>query len=164
MKAAWEREKGRAYSIPEFTDLGFNYKMSDILAAIGVVQMRRIEGVVKKKQELAGHWDEKLDEMDLIEKPYVGKNVRHVYQSYCALVDKKINRDKLISKLSGKGMQTQIGTYASHIQPVYKSRDKCPVSFDLYKRSMALPMYYSLTKPEIDRAAVILEETLVELK
>lgn len=160
MKAAWDREKGSEHSIPEFTDMGFNYKMSDILAAVGVVQMKRIEGIIRRKQKLARHWDEKLDEIDLIEKPFVAKNVRHVYQSYVALVDKKINRNRLISKLKKKGLQTQIGTYASHIQPVYKSKDRCPGSLDLYNRSLALPMYYSLTKQEIDGAAEILQETI----
>jgi dTDP-4-amino-4,6-dideoxygalactose transaminase len=163
MKAAWDREKGAKHSVQTFIDVGFNYKMSDILAAIGVVQMKRLDGIIKRKQKLAQHWDKRLEEIDLIERPFVAKNVRHVYQSYVALVDRKVNRNRLIAELKAKGVQTQIGTYASHIQPVYKSMDECPVSLDLYKRSLALPMYYSLTLEEIDKAAEIIEETVGEL-
>jgi dTDP-4-amino-4,6-dideoxygalactose transaminase len=126
--------------------------------------MRRIDRIIERKHELARHWGEKLDEMDLIEKPYVVKNVRHAFQSYVALLDKKINRNRLISKLKSKGIQTQIGTYALHVQPVYRSKDRCPVSLDLYQRSLALPMYYSLTEQEIDAAAETLQETIRELK
>ena len=164
MKAAWDREKGAKHLVQKFTDIGFNYKMSDILAAVGVVQMKRLEGIIRRKQKLARHWDKRLEEIDLIERPFVAKNVRHVYQSYVALIDKKVNRNRLIAELKVKGVQTQIGTYASHVQPVYKSKDKCPVSLDLYKRSMALPMYYSLMFEEIDKAADAIDETIGELK
>jgi len=164
MKATWDREKGDKHPVQKFTDMGFNYKMSDILAAVGVVQMKRIEGIIKRKLKLARHWDKKLEEIDLIEKPFVARNVRPVYQSYVTQIDRKINRNRLISELKTKGVQTQIGTYASHTQPVYKSKDRCPVSLDLYKRSLALPMYYSLTLEEIDKAAEVIEKTIGELK
>jgi dTDP-4-amino-4,6-dideoxygalactose transaminase len=164
MKAAWDREKGAKHSVQSFTDMGFNYKMSDILAAVGVAQMKRLDGIIRRKQKLAKHWDSRLDEIDLIEKPFVAKDLRHVYQSYVTIVDKKVNRNRLISKLKAKGVQTQIGTYASHMQPVYKSKDACPVSLDLYRRSLALPLYYSLTYEEIDRAADMVEETIGEMK
>jgi perosamine synthetase len=164
MEAAWDREKGAKHLVQKFTDMGFNYKMSDILAAVGVVQMKRLEGIIRRKQKLAKHWDTRIEEIDLIEKPFVAKKVRHVYQSYVALIDKKINRNRLISNLKAKGVQTQIGTYASHIQPVYKSKDRCPVSQDLYRRALALPMYYSLTLEEIDKAAEVIEKTIGELK
>jgi len=164
MKATWDREKGNKHPVQKFTDMGFNYKMSDILAAVGVVQMKRIEGIIRRKLKLARHWDKRLEEIDLIEKPFVTKNVRPVYQSYVTQIDRKINRNRLISELKAKGVQTQIGTYASHTQPVYKSKDRCPVSLDLYKRSLALPMYYSLTLEEIDKAAEVIEKTIGELK
>jgi len=92
------------------------------------------------QRELAKYWDEKLEEIEFIEHPYVSENVKHVYQSYVALVDKAINRNKLIETLTKKGVHTQIGTYASHIQPVYNSSDKCPNSLELFNRSLALPM------------------------
>ena len=164
MKATSKKGKEEKHSVQTFIDVGFNYKMSDILAAVGVVQMKRIEGIIRRKLKLARHWDRKLEEIDLIEKPFIARNVRPVYQSYVTLVDRKVNRNKLISKLRAKGVQTQIGTYASHAQPVYKSKDRCPVSLDLYRRSLALPMYYSLTLEEIDKAVNIIEETIGELK
>jgi dTDP-4-amino-4,6-dideoxygalactose transaminase len=163
MTSAWKREKSDKFIIPTFTEVGYNYKMSDILAAVGTVQLRRLDTIIERKRELARYWDEKLQEMELIEPPWVNKNVTHIYQSYVALVDKRINRNKLIEMLRKKGIQTQIGTYASHIQPVYNSSQTCPNSLEIFKRSLALPMYYTLTEEEIDVATSHLEKTLRRL-
>ena len=164
MTTAWGREKSDRFIIPEFTEVGYNYKMSDITAAVGVAQLKKLDKIIKRKQELAKYWDEKLQEIEFIEPPYVSENVTHIYQSYVALVDKRINRNKLIEILVKKGIQTQIGTYASHIQPVYNSNDKCPNSLDIFKRSLALPMYYMLKEEDIDVVATHLKKALEELK
>jgi len=164
MTSAWDREKSDKLIIPKFTDMGYNYKMSDITAAVGVAQLRKLYKIIKRKRELAGYWDDKLEEIELIEPPYVSENVFHVYQAYVALVDKRINRNKLIKKLMEKGIQTQIGTYASHIQPVYNSDQECPNSLEIFNRSLALPMYYALREEDIDMAAMHLKKALEDLK
>ena len=164
MTTAWEREKSESFFVPEFVKLGYNYKMSDILAAVGIIQLKRLKYIIKRKCDLAKYWNEKLQDIEVIEPPFIAKDVRHIYQSYVALVDKRINRNKLIDVLKKKGIQTQIGTYASHIQPVYNSKEKCPNSLDIFKRSLALPMYYSLKEEEIDIAAKNLKKALEELK
>ena len=164
MTSAWDKERSDKFIIPEFVDVGYNYKMSDITAAVGVAQLRKLGKIIERKRKLAKYWDEKLQEMEFIEPPYVSENVKHIYQSYVALLDKHINRNKLIEILMKKGIQTQIGTYASHIQPVYNSTDKCPNSLDIFNRSLALPMYYTLREEDIDVAAMYLKEALEDLK
>jgi dTDP-4-amino-4,6-dideoxygalactose transaminase len=138
MTSAWAREKSDEFYIPEFTELGYNYKMSDITAAVGVAQLKKLDKIIERKRELAKYWDEKLEETDFIEPPYVSENVKK------------------------KGVQTQIGTYASHIQPVYNSTDKCPNSLEICNRSLALPMYYRLREEDIDIAAAHLKKVLEE--
>ena len=158
MKSAWDREKNQIFTIPEFLDIGYNYKMSDITAAIGVAQLKKIDMIIERKEKLAKYWDEQLEDIDYISKPYVQNNVKHVYQSYVAIIDKRINRNKLISNLTKCGVQTQIGTYASHIQPVYGSQDKCPNSLDIFNRAIALPLYYMLKEGDIDLVANNIKE------
>jgi len=145
MTSAWDRERSDKFIIPEFTEVGYNYKMGDITAAVGVAQLKKLDKIIERKRELAKYWDDNLREMDFIEAPYVNENVKHIYQSYVALVDKRINRNKLIELLMKKGIQTQIGTYASHIQPVYNSNQECTKSYQTFNRSLSLPMYYTLT-------------------
>jgi dTDP-4-amino-4,6-dideoxygalactose transaminase len=164
MTSAWVREKSDEFVVPKFTEAGYNYKMSDITAAVGVAQMRKLEKIIERKKELAKYWNEKLNEIEYIESPYVDNNVKHVYQSYVSLVDKGINRNKIIESLMKKNVQTQIGTYASHIQPVYNSPDKCSNSFEIFERSLALPMYFMLREEDIDMVAKHLKTALEQLK
>ncbi len=164
MTSAWDREKSDKFIIPEFTEAGYNYKMSDITAAVGVAQLRKLDKIIERKRELAKYWDEKLQEIEFIESPYVSKNVKHIYQSYVSMVDKRLNRNKIIEMLMKKGIQTQIGTYASHIQPVYDFKDKCPNSLEIFNRSLALPMYHMLEEKDIDMVALSLKKVVEELK
>ncbi len=160
MKTAWEREGSDSFTIPRFFDVGYNYKMSDISAAVGIAQMRKIRKIIQRKRELAKYWDGLLDEMSLIAKPATARGCYHIYQSYVALVDAGVNRNSVIEKMAKEGIQTQIGTYASHIQPVYKDAGKCPVSKKIYDRALALPMFYSLNKEEIDTISGVLSKVL----
>jgi dTDP-4-amino-4,6-dideoxygalactose transaminase len=164
MTPAWKRELATEFMIPVFHDLGYNYKMSDITAAIGIAQMKKIDRIIEKKRHLARCWNEKLDKIDHITQPDIDTNSFHVYQSYVALTDRTINRNKLIVSLQKKGIQTQIGTYASHIQPVYHSLDECPISRDVYEKAIALPLYYSLTEDDIDLIAKELKTCVGESK
>jgi len=161
IKTAWDREKkARSFEVPIFTDIGYNYKMSDIIAAVGIAQLPKLELIIKKKQKLAKYWDEKITEIDTIKKPYVSENVRHIFQSYVALLDKKINRNKLIWELNNRGIQTQIGTYSSCIQPVYHTKHDCNNSIEIYNRAIALPMFYELEEDEIDNAINYLKKII----
>jgi perosamine synthetase len=163
MTSAWDREKNEKFIIPTFKDAGFNYKMSDITAAVGVAQLRKLDKIIERKTELAKYWDEKLQDMEFIAPPHVNENVKPIYQSYVSIVDKRINRNKIIEMLIKKGIQTQIGTYASHIQPVYNFKSKCPNSLEIFNRSLALPMYYMLEENDIDMVAGSLKKVIGDL-
>ena len=158
--SAWDRRRTKKAIIPEFVELGYNYKMSDIAAAMGVAQLRKLDKLIAQRRSLAKYWDEKLKKISFIEPPYSSEDVFHVYQAYVALVDERVNRNQLIERLLEQGIQTQIGTYASHIQPVYKSEQKCPNSLAIYRRSLALPMYYTLKEEDIDFVVSHLEKAL----
>ena len=164
MTTAWEREKGKGFQIPKFMYLGFNYKLSDIAAAVGVVQLRRLDKVLRRKRALARYWNEKLEKIPGITPPTENRGAFHVYQSYVGVLDKGLKRDRLIELLKPRGVQAQIGTYASHIQPVYHSKDKCPNSLDLFKRSIALPHYYTMTESDVDKAAAHLRVAMRGLR
>ena len=164
MKTAWEREISSKFIIPEFTEVGYNYKMSDLTAAVGIAQFKKLERIIKQKQKLARYWDEKLKEIEFIQPPYVNNEAGHIYQAYVALVDKHINRNSLIEKLINVGIQAQIGTYASHSQPVYKSKEKCPNSLEIFNRALALPLYYHLMEENIDLVVLHLKKFLEEEK
>jgi dTDP-4-amino-4,6-dideoxygalactose transaminase len=55
--------------------------MSDITAAVGVAQFKKLERIIKQKQKLAQYWDEKLEEIEFIQPPYVNNDALHIYQA-----------------------------------------------------------------------------------
>jgi perosamine synthetase len=160
MKSAWEREKKVGFSVPEFVDVGFNYKMSDITAAIGVAQLRRLDRIIDRKRTLARYWDARLDEIEGIKKPYVDPDTISIYQSYVALLEPILDRNKMIQDLLSRGIQTQIGTYALHMQPVYHASQTCPCSQDVFYRAISLPMYFTLKETVIDEVAEAIQHTI----
>jgi dTDP-4-amino-4,6-dideoxygalactose transaminase len=153
MKTAWEREKSNRFMVPIFSDLGYNYKMSDITAAVGVAQLKKIDHIIRRKRELAKIWNEALDRIDTIEAPFVSQENFHIYQSYVTVAGKQLKRDKIIEKLRSYEIQTQIGTYACHIQPLYNTDKQCAVSLDIFKRALALPLYFQLEEEQIEMMA-----------
>jgi perosamine synthetase len=160
METAWSREGRAGFSIPKFTNLGYNYKMSDIAAAVGVAQMGKIDGFIARRRSLAEYWDHRLAELDLISAPRIDPNAFTVYQSYVAVLDRGVDRNRVIDKLLKAGIQTQIGTYASHIQPVYAAAESCEHSLDIYNRAISLPMFVTLSTDAIDHVVAELDESL----
>ncbi len=150
-ESAYSRQEKQGLDIPVFTELGYNYKLSDIQSGILLAQLKKYDQVLAKRKELVDYYNQKLKEIDVLNPPFVSKKCGHVYQSYvCTLNDSSL-RDKLILYLKEKGIYAQIGTYSCCIQPVYNTPSDCTKSIEVYKKSIALPLYYELEKTDIDR-------------
>jgi len=161
ISSSWERENTTGFKVPVFENIGYNYKMSDLSAAVGIAQFKKLEKVIKRKNALARYWNKRLKEIDYIIKPYIrkGKGNRHNFQSYSCLVSPSVNRNKLIELLLENGIQCQIGTYSSFIQPCYNNlEDNCSTSLDVYNRSIRFPMFYKLKRNDIDYCIDVLKE------
>jgi perosamine synthetase len=135
-----------------FEDVGFNYRLSDIQAAIGTVQMRRLDDLVGRRRALAGQLRERLAVIDGIEAPVVPEWDGHVYQAFVALVDEGIDRDGVIARLRERGVETTLGTYALQAEPAFAglAREPLPASQGAFTRTLALPLYPSMGEAEID--------------
>lgn len=148
-----------------FIRLGTNYKLSDILSAVGVAQMKKIEAIIRKRIELASHYDKLLSEIDLVRPPQKRANTRHIYQTYAACIEKGHARDRVIKDLQKKNVETQIGTYALHLQPLYESEKKIGQlknSEKLCTNLLALPMSHWMTKKDQEHVVSLIEESLLK--
>lgn len=160
--SAWARYSSP--SIPKFTSLGYNCKMSDITAAVAVAQLRKIDKIIRRKQRLAKYYDRAIERIDYIKAPFRAKDSTHIYQSYVTLIDEDLDRDKIISNLMRLGLQTNCGTYACHAQPVFSSIDKCPFSLEISNRTLALPLYCDMTFRDIDTVISALRKVLQRIE
>ncbi|MDI6644638.1 MAG: DegT/DnrJ/EryC1/StrS family aminotransferase [Methanobacteriaceae archaeon] len=119
----------------EHVTLGYNFRMTDISAAIGIIQLKKLNEFNNRRISNAKYLTENINQMQLIKPPLVRKDVKHVFHQYTIRVDKS-KRDKLIKFLNDNG----IGTGIHYPKPIYQQ--------ELYQK---LGYYYSC--PEAEKAA-----------
>lgn len=144
------REHGRF----TFEAAGFNYRLSDILAAVGVAQFRKLDALLAARSRVAGWYDLALAGVSGLALPGGAEWGSHTYQSYVVLLDESLDRDSIIDDLRGQGIESTLGTYALHAQP-YFSRTlemrpgDLPNSFRAFRSSLALPLHAGLTEGDV---------------
>lgn len=146
-----------------FVEVGTNYKMSDILAAIGLVQFEKIEDIIKARIEKAKVYAELLEKVDGIKPPEVRPNTRHTFQSYVCYVEKEGMRDKIRQELARKGIESQIGTYCLHLEPAFRDVKRVgnlENSEKLYYNLITLPLHHELTLEQQEMICKIIKELL----
>lgn len=146
-----------------FETIGTNYKLSNVLSAIGLVQMKKIEKIIDDRIQKAKIYQELLSKIENIKPAFVGKNTRQTFQSYTCYVQKDGFRDKIRKALSDENIQSQIGTYALHLEPAYKKYKKIgrlENSESLFKNALTLPLHKNLSYEDQVRICKIIQDTL----
>lgn len=146
--------------IPVFTDIGYNYKLSDIAAAILQVQLERVGELLERRSAVAARYAELLADEELLTVPHVPEDRTHAWQSYVVTLDRAVDRDEVATALRAQGIGSGHGTWATHLQPVYRSEQRCPVSADLFRRNLAVPMHAELTMSQVERVVDVLRSAL----
>jgi dTDP-4-amino-4,6-dideoxygalactose transaminase len=146
--------------IPVFTEIGFNYKLSDIAAAILQVQLGRVGELLDRRRAVAARYAELLADEELITLPHVPEDRTHAWQSYLVKLDPSVDRARVAADLRAQGIGCGHGTWASHLQPVYETKQQCPVSADLFERQLAIPMHAELSTDQVERVAESLRAAL----
>lgn len=148
-----------------FEDAGFNYRLSDILAAVGVAQLRKLDWIIARRREIAALYDAALAGVPGVSPPWQPPWGGHVYQSYVARLDAAINRDAVISAMAVRGIETTLGTYALHAEPYFvrafgHAPGDLPNSWGAYRTTLTLPLYPQMTAATVDRVVHALEQVL----
>lgn len=143
-----------------FLSTGSNYKMSDILAAVGLAQMEVIDDLLNKRRALARRYVELLAGHEKISIQKTTRHGAHSYQSFAVLVP---DRDKVMKRMRTQGIEVQIGTFALHQHPAFQDggsrlRGQFPGSIRAFEETLVLPMYHTMTDAEQDEVV----EKLIE--
>lgn len=144
-----------------FEAAGYNYRLSDILAAIGIAQLGKLDWILRRRREIAARYRELLADVTGISPPIEPPWGGHVYQSFVVLLDEAIDRDAVIAAVAEEGIETTLGTYALHCQPYfqrtfgYQSGD-LPASHMAYQRSLTLPLFVTLDDATQERIVATL--------
>jgi dTDP-4-amino-4,6-dideoxygalactose transaminase len=166
MESAFLRQQSSQLPIPVFDELGYNYKLSDILAAIAYVQLQRLDELLARRRRVAARYAEGLRSLAHIAVPAVPADREHVFQSYVITVGEPLQRDRVALALRDRGIGCNIGTYASHLQPIYATPDgppaPCPTSARLFRQHLALPMHAELSDSDVDHVVAVLGDVIDE--
>ena len=130
---------------------GLNYRLPDILCAVGTTQMRRLEELLEERERLAAGYAERLD--GAVGLPSADDGDRHGWQAYIVRVAR---RDEALARLKEAGIEAQIGTYALHRLGAYAEQGRFPGADKAYERALALPFHNRLTDDDLDRVAEVL--------
>jgi perosamine synthetase len=127
---------------------GFNYRLPDVLCAVGIPQLRRLEEQLEGRRRVAEAYAERL--ADVAELPSADAGDTHGWQAYVIKLDR---RDDALAALRGRGIEAQIGTFALHRLGAYHDQGPFPGADACYEQALALPFFSTLGEAEIDRVA-----------
>ncbi|SHF51981.1 perosamine synthetase [Caldanaerobius fijiensis DSM 17918] len=150
----------------EHERLGFNYRFSELNAALGIVQMERIEEIIKKRARVAEKYNERLKNLDGVKIPYIAPQVNKMsWFIYVIRLDKNIDRNKVMQYLINNGIGCRPYFTPVHLQPYikemtgYKEGD-FPVTESVAKSTIALPFFNKITNEQIDYVVEKLREAI----
>lgn len=141
----------------EYSEIGFNYRMTDLQAAVGIVQLERLPEIVARRREIAATYAEALSDLEglrLVRDPVWGTSN---FQSLWLEVspDFRLTRDALLEHLANDEISARRGIMASHLQPAYQDRDTGSADLSvtelLTDHTVILPVFHQITAEEIDR-------------
>jgi dTDP-4-amino-4,6-dideoxygalactose transaminase len=144
---------------PQLTDVqvpGLNYRLSDLLCAVGIPQVRRLQELLAERERIAACYAERLAGLPLV-LPEADAGDRHGRQAYVIQVDR---RDEVLVALRAQGIEAQIGTYALHLLSAYVDQGPFPGADRVFERALALPFHTRLTESDLDRVAEALAAAL----
>ncbi len=157
-----KRHTSRQVVIESYDCLGYNYRMTDIQAAVGVEQMKRLPGIVARRRELAHRYTEGLQRHPWLRAPYLPGDSEPNYQSYAIhlTADAPMSRDELMQSLLDQGIATRRGIMLSHLEPACEDLASPPLprSVEASGRSLLLPLFPQMTDDQHQQVLAALHE------
>ncbi len=133
---------------------GLNYRLSDILCAVGLPQLRRLDELLTTRTRIAAGYSERLAELP-VTVPRADDGDVHGWQAYVIQVER---RDEVLAALRAQGIEAQIGTFALQLLGAYRDQGFFPGAEHAFEHALALPFHSRLTESDLDRVAGALDK------
>ncbi|WP_435641543.1 DegT/DnrJ/EryC1/StrS family aminotransferase [Micavibrio aeruginosavorus] len=152
-----QRHRGpRPYLLPDFNLLGFNYRMTDLQGAVGLVQLSKLDKFIDERSRWADYYNNALRDIPWLRTPKTDNACRHGWQAYVTYVDATKAprpRNDIMQHLMDMGIATRPGTHAVHMLGYYRDRfDLKPTDFpgaqDCNDNTMAIPLHNRMTEED----------------
>jgi len=147
-----------------YLETGFNYRMTDIQAAVGLVQLGRLEALVARRRELAARYHELLADLPALRAVRDPAHGTTNYQSFWVLLEPGApgRRDDLLARLADAGISARRGIMAAHLEPAYAGHPHAPLPATerLTRDSLILPLFHTMTSAQQDRVVAVLRKAV----
>lgn len=158
-----ELRKNGASSRYHHTSIGWNFKMPDPNAALGLSQLKRIESIIATKNKIAKYYQVSLEKINEIQPPIVKEYNRHTFMLYSILTKDLKQREEIKNALADKGIESRINFPSVHLQPIYKQMfgfqsGSFPISENLSERILGLPIFFSMKEEQQDQIVNVIRE------
>jgi len=147
---------GKRYWYLDFDEVGFNFRMTDAQAAVGLEQLRKLDGFNARRIEIANRYCELLRGTRGLTLPYVSPDVRHVFHIYCVMVERefRLNKEDFMWRLyTGKRIKVWSHYMPIHLTTAYRKLGhhdgECPVAESLFQKYVSLPIHPRMTEESI---------------
>jgi perosamine synthetase len=144
----------------EYSEIGFNYRLTDLQAAIGRVQLQRLPGMVARRRELAHRYDELLAGIPDLQLPSEPAWARSNWQSYCVRLPAGCDQARVMQSMLDEGISTRRGVMSAHREPAYQHepwraehRNALAISEEISDDGLMLPLYGDMTEDDQSRVA-----------
>jgi dTDP-4-amino-4,6-dideoxygalactose transaminase len=158
--SAADRHAGGVPVVESYLETGFNYRLTDIQAAVGLAQLGRLDAIVERRRERAARYQALLADVPgllMVSDPSYGTTN---YQSFWVLLpdDFPVTRNRLMELMHDAGITTRRGIMASHLEPAYAGHPHgdLPMTEQLTEQSLILPLFHDLTDKQQDRVVAVL--------
>lgn len=157
----------KPYLLPDFKMIGFNYRMTDLQAAIGLVQLKKLNSFIKERQAWAEYYKEQLKDIPwLIPQKIPPYATQHAWQAFVCYVDPEkapMSRNDMMDILQQKGIATRPGTHAVHMLSFYKEKygidsNDFPGAKACDQNTMAIPLHNKMIKEDFDYVIEAIKE------
>lgn len=156
----------RPYLLPDFNLLGFNYRMTDLQGAVGLVQLGKLDKFLAERQQAAEFYREALADLPWLQLPVFPENGQHAWQAFVLMIDESkapAPRNRLMEQLQAMGIATRPGTHAVHMLGYYAQRygfkpTDYPGAMQCNNQTMAIPLHNRMSQEDYQYVAAALHQ------
>ena len=153
----------RPHELPAFDEFGFNYRMTDLQGAVGLEQLKRLEGFIQERAEWADWYRQELSDLKSLECPSEPSAGRHSWQSFVTRLTSasSVSRNHIMDELHAVGISTRPGTHAVTNLGAYRSANiNCPRAVECEEQTIAIPLHNKMTESDFERVVAEIKRIL----
>jgi dTDP-4-amino-4,6-dideoxygalactose transaminase len=161
---AWKRYSASGAPYYTIDAAGFNYRMTDIEASLGLVQLRKLDDLNRRRAELAGLYTRLFADCETVETPTVRPEVDSNWHLYVIRLQRTpVPRNEVVERLSARGIRASVHYYPVHLQPYFRERlgiqkGDLPITEAQFERLISLPLYPGMTASDVERVVEAVRE------